>query len=220
MCVCDVEFETASALVWHMRTHPNEKPFLCQECVFVLEIPVHWRNMWEWSPKGKKPFFCTHSHGIFSRSFNLKRHVLRQWGYTIRIRKAIDLCSECGARFVSNSDVWKNSSAHTGEKNINPETAYEASHWKKAILLYKMHCCFQTGQSTENVHEKSHRWKKALRLYTVSQCDLLSHQRNRLKDPLRIHTGERPFSCKECGDSFQMSYFVVFSCKSGVQVTG
>lgn len=108
MCVCDVEFETASALVWHMRTHPNEKPFLCQECVFVLEIPVHWRNMWEWSPKGKKPFFCTHSHGIFSRSFNLKRHVLRQWGYTIRIRKAIDLCSECGARFVSNSDVWKN----------------------------------------------------------------------------------------------------------------
>ena len=44
--VCD-EFETASALARHMATHPKEKPFL------FFEIPVHWGNIWEWSTKAK-----------------------------------------------------------------------------------------------------------------------------------------------------------------------
>ena len=160
--------------------------------------------------KDKKPFFCTHCHGIFSRSFSLKRHTCIE---TMRVHNP----DQKSYRSVLNVGPDLFQTQKRGELSTavpmlvkNPSTLKQLmrlhSHWEKAVLLYRMHCCFQTGQSSENAHEKSHRWKNALCLYTVSQCDLLSHQPNHLKDCLRMHTLERPFSCKECGDSFWTSF--------------
>ena len=120
--------------------------------------------------KGKKPFFCTHCHGIFSRSFSLKRHTCIE---TMRVHNPDQKSyrsAQCGARFVSNSETWriKHSSAHAGEKPINPETAYEASF----TLGKKPFCC--------------------------TECIAAFKQASQVKTHMRSHTGERmPCACTQ-----------------------
>ena len=218
VCVCD-EFETASALARHMATHPKEKPFL------FFEIPVHWGNIWEWSTKAKT-LSSLHTAMEYSVGPSTWKgiHALRQWEYTIQIRKAIDLCSMRGQISFKLRHMEKHSGAHAGEKPINPETAYEAWHWEKAVLLYRMHCCFQTGQSIENAHEKSHRWKKALCLHVHSESAWFAFSSMEPFEGLFKNT-----YCGKTGKTILMQrmwwffsnvFFVIFSCKSGVQVTG
>ncbi|XP_014767291.2 zinc finger protein 43 [Drosophila ananassae] len=208
--LCGKEFCQLHDLIRHRRSHPKEKAYPCLVCLKLFAtksyLIEHKKQMHRKVKKHKKEinlpfqdhFFkriykCLYCEKMYKQKFNCRRHMLvhfsqRWFKNGTKKRKIINKnCETCGKSFKKSNDLKRHMLTHS---RIRPQTCHvcQKSFSLKATLSRHMlvHQMQRLGVNCQ-VCGKSYSSKTALRLH------------------LRIHTGERPFICEICQQTFRTS---------------
>ncbi|XP_075070830.1 uncharacterized protein LOC142159880 [Mixophyes fleayi] len=161
----------------YQKTPKRKKPFPCSECEKCFS-DKHGLILHQRVHTGEKPFSCSECGKCFTQKQHLHRHQLTHTG-----EKPFS-CSECGKCFKTYSILVEHRKAHTGEKPF---------------------LCSECGKSFKDkydlvTHQRVHTGEKP---FSCSECGKDFIQKSNLISHQRIHTGEKPFSCSDCGESFR-----------------
>ncbi|EAW59307.1 zinc finger protein 41, isoform CRA_g, partial [Homo sapiens] len=194
----------------HQKIHPEEKLYVCTECVMGFTQKSHLfehqrihageksrecdksNKVFPQKPQvdvhpsvytGEKPYLCTQCGKVFTLKSNLITH------QKIHTGQKPYKCSECGKAFFQRSDLFRHLRIHTGEK------PYECSECGKGF----------SQNSDLSIHQKTHTGEKH---YECNECGKAFTRKSALRMHQRIHTGEKPYVCADCGKAFiQKSHF-------------
>ncbi|XP_034246141.1 zinc finger protein 664-like isoform X5 [Thrips palmi] len=106
---CGKEFQWASHLEAHSRTHTGGKAFQCKVCGKKFALSGNL-SQHERTHTGEKPFQCKVCGKKFTQSGHLSRHVRIHTG-----EKPFQ-CKVCEMKFTQSGDLMTHERLHTGEK--------------------------------------------------------------------------------------------------------
>ena len=134
----------------------------------------------------EKPYKCDECGEAFSQHSGLNKHKLGgKHRNSPKLRKYT--CDECGKTFTQLTGLRNHKRIHTGDKT------YQCSECGKAF--------------TRGEHLIEHQGIHNKKPYQCKECAF--SQKTGLSHHIKIHTGEKPFECSECGRDF--------SCKSNLK---
>ena len=202
--VCMKAFALSGTLQRHMRTHSDEKPFICDQCPAAFKWPqallTHKRTH-----TGVKPYACPECPKTFRQIGTMKSHLRSHRG------EKNYQCDICQATFTRAMRLRIHMRVHTGERPYHCDQCGEGfadpQIYKKHVRLhtgekpYKCHDCgaafVMARYLTE--HRKIHTGE---RRYLCAICGMAFANSGRLKRHSVIHTGVKPYECGDCGRMF------------------
>lgn len=202
--ICEKPY-IAREMKFHVYSHTDEKPFICDQCHMGFTHPRYltYHKKKHNSVKDKICQFCNAS---FSLTKSLKRHLQT---HTIRSRSFI--CDICGSGHFSKHLLNEHRKRHIPLDKRRFKCTVENCHYvfvnkselndhlrthcdEKAFLCDK--CPFKTKTLTAlNKHFRIHLKNK---LFKCDICDYETSLTSNLIRHKRIHSGDKPYCCPYC----------------------
>ncbi|XP_046286986.1 zinc finger protein 584 [Marmota monax] len=169
-------FEEKSTHINHGRIHTGETSRVCDECGKAFSYPSKLRKHQK-VHTGIKPFKCSECGKTFNRKDALALH------QRIHTGERPYECSKCGKAFSVLSTLIRHRKVHNGER---PYECRECGKFFKYNSSFILHQRVHTGE----------------RPFECEQCGKTYVTRSGLYQHWKVHTGERPYECSLCRKTF------------------
>ncbi|RUS87656.1 hypothetical protein EGW08_004579, partial [Elysia chlorotica] len=180
---CDRSFTGKSKLELHVRSHTDERPFICDKCGHGFrgnqELKAH-----KLTHTNEKAYQCPKCDKNFKLLSSMKRHLQFHDG------NMPYHCDHHGCKkmFKSRYDLKCHYRLHTGEK---PYKCKEPG----CGMAFRIPCQF-------TMHKRSHTGERPF-VCTMDGCNMAYASSNTLQAHMLTHTTDRPFCCEYCGKTLK-----------------
>ncbi|XP_037977469.2 zinc finger protein 260 isoform X1 [Plutella xylostella] len=202
--VCEKQFSSKTYLSIHQRMHTAEKPYSCDVCKKAFAALTTLRVHMR-VHTGEKPYACAVCGRQFSVYASFKRHERLHSG------EKPFACKICEKTFADNGYLRLHMRTHTADRpytcNLCDKQFKEPGALKKHILVHtgeKLTCKICNKQISRNL-TKHMRVHSGERPYSCNMCDKQFAASGSLKLHMRTHTGEKPYQCEMCNKQFSQS---------------
>nr|CAD7400996.1 unnamed protein product [Timema poppensis] len=183
----------------HRRTHTDERPYVCAKCgkAFRTSAALYMHNKFH---VDIFPFHCTYCDKKFRLRSHLAPHIRTHTG------EKPNCCDICGKGFNQKTELKNHRLIHSETRNFDCSSCGKSFKQKRK-------CRKQTPPKTTCALKIKQPY------FDCEYCGKRLLWRENMKTHLRIHSGERPYTCHVCGGQFRESTLFRLRCNLVVHLT-
>ena len=215
---CDKCFQTSNSLLFHERSHTEDKTFKCELCskafLCLSQLQNHSKVHSE-----ERTFKCKSCPKAFKEKRTLQRHEMGHVksficricckAYTKEIFLQRHIKLHPGGKLSNNQRIEEGENV---EKNKQTKKKYSGRKKKKCDdqfngdgdKIFQCDSCERTFNSSPALkyHKTTHLGENQEKPFKCEICSKAFPQKSGLNQHSFIHSGEKPFKCPKCPESF------------------